>query len=282
MFENFKFHSRNDQITGYLWDCENPTHVMCIIHGIGEHAGRYDRMASFLNESHIAVVGMDHRGHGRSEGVRGHTAPRADVLADVDAMIDYAKEKYPNLPLVLYGHSMGGNICLDYRNRGNKNDVPDKYIVSAPWVKLVRPVPKPLYVMLKGVSKIMPKKTMCSACPKELLGNPVNLEGFEKDQLVHDRVSLQCAVEGFDVGNALADGTLENNHGADDKPILLMHGDSDRICNVEGSRMVAALNKGNPYFTYHEWPGYFHEIHNGGFTATGDKVLETIRDYILS
>lgn len=281
MFKNFKYEVRNNEITGYLWDCENPVKVLCIIHGIGEHAGRYDRMATFLNESHIAVVGMDHRGHGLSEGKRGHTAPRGSVLLDVDAMIEYAQNKYPGVPIILYGHSMGGNICLDYRNRGGRNGVPEKYIVSAPWIRLVRQVPKAAYVAVKTVAKVAPEATLNSGCPKELLGNPVNLTEYDADVLVHDKVSLQTAVEGFDIGKALEKGRLENNHRADNIPLLLMHGDADGICDVRGSRAIAQLNKGNPYFTYIEWPGYFHEIHNGGYVETGEKVLEVIRDFIL-
>ena len=75
MYENFRVPS-NVSIAGYRWDCENPSHLVCLIHGIGEYQGRYDRMANHLNEAGIAVLGMDHRGHGLSEGVRGHTAPR--------------------------------------------------------------------------------------------------------------------------------------------------------------------------------------------------------------
>ena len=58
------------------------------------------------------------RGHGRSQGVRGACAPRKEVLKDIDALIEYAQAFYPGVPIVMYGHSMGGNITLDYRARG--------------------------------------------------------------------------------------------------------------------------------------------------------------------
>ena len=129
MYDNKVLKSTNTKTVAYTWDVENPSKVMCIIHGIGEYIGRYDRMAKVLNDAGIAVIGVDLPGHGLSEGKRGHAAPRAYVLDVVTAMLDFATERYPGVDIVLYGHSMGGNICLDYRSRGEKNDLPCKYII---------------------------------------------------------------------------------------------------------------------------------------------------------
>lgn len=188
-----------------------------------------------LAEHGIAVVSLDLRGHGISLGVRGDTAPRKEVLADIDALIEYAGQFYPGLPLTLYGHSMGGNICLDYRARGGHNDVPDKYIVSAPWVKLVMDVSKPMYHAVKAASKVLPKVTISQKFPEKDLGNLEYVRPFDDDPLVHSKISLRCAAQCFDIGNRLFDGTNEDNHRADGKPFLLMHGDEDRICSVEGA-----------------------------------------------
>ena len=283
MFTNFELPGRDVKLTGSSWECENPAYVLCIIHGIGEHDGRYDRLAGEMTKNGIAVLGMDLRGHGRSAGKRGDTAPRKAVLEDIDALLAYGEEKYPGLPINLYGHSMGGNLVIDYRNRGNRNDLPAKYIISAPWIKLVRSVPRPLYVLVKGLAHLMPEFAMSSGCPKEYLGNPGNkdVDGYDRDELVHGRITLRCAVDGYDTGNAFFDGTFETNGRADGTPTLLMHGDADKICSVEGSRALAEQNRDNEAFTYIEGKGYYHEIHNGGPEASGDKVIETIRDYII-
>ena len=280
MYETFKM--RDGIITGYHWKKENPDYVMCIVHGIGEHGARYNEMAEFLGESNIAILSMDHRGHGRSQGKRGHCAPRKEVLEDVSALIEQCQKLYKNKPIILYGHSMGGNIVLDYRNRGRLNETISKYIVSAPWIRLVRPVPKPLYLLTKVASKLFPKMSVCSACPKELLGHPNKLKDFDEDKLIHDRVTLQTAVEGFDIGLAIENGSHEKIGNGTSRPCLLMHGDKDGICSVEGSRKLALLSKENKAFTYKEWPEYFHEIHNGGTYDNGHKVLEYIRDYICN
>ena len=281
MYENFAFETRGKAVVGYHFPCENPKKVMCVIHGIGEHMGRYRRMADKLNHQGIAVVGMDLRGHGISSGVRGDTAPRMEILKDIDAMLDYASEFYPDVPIILYGHSMGGNLCLDYRARGLKNEKPEKYIVSAPWVKLVSDFPNPVVALLKGLAKVMPKMTISQKIAEEELGNPEYVRPYLDDPLVHNKVSLQCAAQCFTIGNDIYDGTHEDSHRADEKPFLLMHGDADSICAVEGARKVAERMAGNENFTYVELQGYYHEIHNGGPDATGDEVIDRIAEFIL-
>lgn len=281
MFENFIYENMPYRLTGYLWNVDSPKKVFCIIHGIGEHAGRYDRMAGYLTDVGIAVVSMDLPGHGLTDGRRGDTAPREKVFEAVDAMLDYARAKYPGVPIVLYGHSMGGNIALDYRNRGGLDLLPEKYIVSAPWLRLVREVPPALYIALKAASKIAPKLAMRSECKTEDLGNMEIVAGYSTDPLVHGDITLRTAVDCFEIGDAITRGVNKKDGLAYGKPFLLMHGSDDKICSVEATREFAARYRNNEWFKYIEWPGYYHEIHNGGPNATGEEVIETIRDFVL-
>ena len=279
MYENFCLKTVGDadkKIAGYHWKKEDPEHVVCIIHGIGEYAGRYDRVATAMQNAGNAVLSMDLRGHGISFGKRGHCAPRKEVLKDVDELISYAQKLYPEKPLILYGHSMGGNITLDYRKRGEKNHIPAGYIVSAPWVELVRPVTGTLYAAVKALSKVAPSLTISSGVSSKELGNPSVVGNYEKDPLVHMKISTLCAVDGFDTGTAMAEGKLQDNGGAEGTPMLLMHGTEDRICSIEGSRKVAAIES----CQYIEWPGLYHEIHNGGEDSTGDEVIEKAIQWI--
>lgn len=279
MYENFCLKTAakpQQKIAGYRWDVQDPGCVVCIVHGIGEHAGRYERMASCMQEAGFAVLSMDLRGHGISFGKRGHCAPRKEVLADVDDLLLYAEKAYPGKPLILYGHSMGGNITLDYRKRGEHNQLPAGYIVSAPWVQLVRPVTGPLYRTVKTLAKLAPSLTISSGVSSDDLGNPEKVGDYERDPLVHKKISMLCAADGFDTGSAMAEGRLEDNGGAAGIPLLLMHGSDDKICSTEGSRKVAAIEP----CEYVEWPGLYHEIHNGGTESTGDEVIEKIIQWI--
>ena len=119
MYRNYVLRKLKDGIiNGYLWDVNEPDKVICIVHGIGEYGGRFDRVVEVLREKNMAAAAMDLRGHGSSAGKKGHCAPRKDVLDDVTELIRFARTKYPAKKVILYGHSMGGNIVLDYRSRG--------------------------------------------------------------------------------------------------------------------------------------------------------------------
>lgn len=263
-------------MAGYHWEQKEPSYVVCVIHGIGEHAGRYDRMASFMEAAGFAVLSMDLPGHGASPGKRGHCAPRSEIRSHVDALLSNAQEFYPQTPIILYGHSMGGNIALDYRKQGSRNHVPAAYIVSAPWVELMRKIPSYQYRLVKAAAKVMPSFTISSGVSSAELGQASAVGDYERDPLVHKKISLLCALEGFEIGEALAAGTLADNGGAAGKPFLLMHGTEDKICSIKGSQKIAALEDCD----YVEWPGLYHEIHNGGADSDGQEVIEKAIQWI--
>ena len=132
MWEEFDLEVEEGKLwlRAYLWPVKAPEQVAVIVHGIGEYAGRYDRVAGILNEANIAVLSMDLRGHGKSPGKRGHGAPRNKVLRDVDCLIVEAEKRYMGVPVILYGHSMGANMVLDYRVRGILANRPVAYLVD--------------------------------------------------------------------------------------------------------------------------------------------------------
>ena len=262
-------------IRGYSWEVDDPDKVICIVHGIGEYGGRFDRVAERFRADNMAVFALDLRGHGESVGKKGDCAHRSKVLDDVSALIEYAQDKHPDKKLVLYGHSMGGNIVLDYRGRGMLNDVPSGYIISAPWVRLVRKVPAPLYKMIKLLSGLVPSLTIGSEVNENDLGHPESVKPYKANPMVHNRISIQCAVDGFDTGLALEDGSAVDNRRAADIPTLIMHGSEDRICDIEGTRRIARrLEDIGDNIEFVEWNGLYHEIHNGSDKSNGDEVIE--------
>ena len=281
MYEEFILRkTEKGNIQGYEWPLEKPRKVVCIVHGIGEYGGRYDRVAEAFRKHGMSVLALDLRGHGGSLGRRGHCAPRKDVLDDVSSLIELAGKRYPGVPLVLYGHSMGGNIALDYRFRGLLNDRPAGYIISAPWIRLVRPIPKALYRTVKLLAGLAPSFTIGSSIDESLLGNPEQVKPFVDNPRVHTRISLQCAVDGFETGLAMENGQCDDDRRAADIPMLLMHGSQDGICDIEGSRRIARrLKERGDKVTYIEWEGLYHEIHNGSDVSTGDEVIARTVDW---
>ncbi len=281
MWTEFDMEVQGGGITlrGYHWPVENAEQVVVIIHGIGEYAGRYDRVAGILGEAKIAVLSMDLRGHGKSPGKRGHTAPRRRILQDIDALIKEAEKQYPDVPLILYGHSMGANMVLDYRVRGAMADHPAAYLTTAPWILLVKPV-SPLLKKLAGVlSLVTPSVLFRSKIDSAVLGNPKSVGEYHRDPMVHGFISAQTAHDGFFMAEQLAKGTLKGPFLAKEKPLLILHGTQDRLCDVEGARLV--FSHEDPAHTLlEELPGIYHEIHNGGPQSDGQEIIYKIRDYI--
>lgn len=273
MFRNFELRGKGQdvKIIGYAWDRTSPDYVFCIIHGLGELAGRYDRMNNYLAASNIASVSMDLRGHGLSGGTRGHCAPRELVLEDIDFLIEEAQRLYPGVPIILYGHSLGGNIGLDYKIRGKLNNVPVAFIISAPWLILKNP-PSPFMTTVVGLlSRIAPGMTIKSAIDEAVLGHPDSVKPYHDNPLVHDKISFQTALDGIKIGKAIVDGTLPDNGGSLGKPWLLMHGTGDEICDFKGSEALYARAPEN--CTFIPWEGLFHEIHNGNKVSRGEEVI---------
>ena len=125
------------KLQGFSWEPDNKDSVkavMIIIHGLGEHMKRYGELAENLASQGVGVFGMDLRGHGKSPGKRGHTAPRDLILKDVDSLCETIQNIYPEAPLFIYGHSMGGNIGLQHRLSGKFR--PRGYIITSPWIIL--------------------------------------------------------------------------------------------------------------------------------------------------
>jgi alpha-beta hydrolase superfamily lysophospholipase len=224
------------------------------------------------------MIGMDLRGHGLSSGTRGHTAPRIDVLNDIDLMIQYAQARNPNTPIFLYGHSMGGNIALDYRKRGKNRLTPKSYIITSPWLVLQRKIPFYLYGFSKLMSMVKPDFRMNTEINPAVLGNVEIIMKQENQHLVHGSITVKTALEGLAAADELLHGGAEAAGGQDLRPFLLMHGDLDKICSPDGSRKLAELEKER--CTYIEWEGLYHEIHNGNSESDGMEVIKAMLNWI--
>lgn len=269
-------------IQGVHWPVEDPEKVVCIIHGIGEYAERYDRIAGMLNAAGFAVFSMDLRGHGDSIGKKGDCSPRSELLEDVSALISHASRTCPDRKIIIYGHSLGGNITLDYRRRGAFRDLPAGYIVSSPWVRLVRPIPLPFYHLAKMLARIAPTMVMGSNVKEKDLGNPENILPYHDDPKIHNRISMRGAVEGFMIGREME---MDSGARTDEKtktiPMLMMHGGEDMICHIDGTRAVYGdLRSAGENVSFREFPELYHEIHNGGAESDGSEVIEMVVEFI--
>lgn len=231
-----------------------PRAVLAVVHGIGEHSGRYHNLVDYFVPKGIAVYGFDHRGHGRSPGKRGHINDFGEFRADVAAFLKHVAQQQPNRPTILLGHSMGGLIVLNYALHH-----PDGYngvIASAP--HLGQPGISPVIIKISQLlSRFVPAFSINVGLDATGISrDSAAVEAYQADSLVHGLASAR-------MGTELADAVdWTQAHAAEFKvPLLLIHGDADRLTDPQASeRFFNNVKLADKKLVIYE--GGFHESHN--------------------
>jgi alpha-beta hydrolase superfamily lysophospholipase len=204
-----------------------------LVHGHGEHVARYDHVAAVLTEKGYAVLGSDLRGHGKCGGPRGHTPSYEALMDDIDCFSQQVDQRYANLPRFLYGHSLGGNLVLNYALR-RKPDLRG-VIATGPWLKLAFDPPASQVKLGRLMNSIAPGFTQHSKLDTSGLSHDqAVVSAYNHDPLVHDKISARLFVEIYETGL----WALE--HAAEfPLPLLLMHGAADPITSAKASQEFA-------------------------------------------
>ena len=240
--------------------------VVCLVHGLGEHCGRYAHVAEAFNRAGYALMTCDLRGHGKSEGKRGHAANYTALMDDIFQLLETAKEQYPDLPVFLYGHSLGGNLAIHYALRRLPKLA--GIVATAP---LFRPAAKPpawKMALLRAMVGVWPSLSISSALEMAALSRDSKVvQAYRNDPLTHDWISARLAVD------MLRYGKWNMMHAADlPSPLLLMHGTADRITSPTASREFAL--RADAACTLKMWDGLYHELHN-------EPEQNQVLDYML-
>ena len=231
-----------------------PRAVICLVHGLGEHSGRYAHVAEAFEKEGYIRFGFDHRGHGRSGGARGHVSSIDDFLKDIDLLLEQAQTRYPDLPVVLYGHSLGGILVLHY---GLKRKPAVKGVIATSPGLHTSLEEQPVKIfMAKLLGSLMPNTALPSGLDAAGISREAAVvQKYKQDPLVHDKITL-----GFGkVMLAVTTWTLEHA-GEFSLPLLLLHGKSDAIAYPSSSTEFAAALGQN--CTMVLWEGGYHELHN--------------------
>jgi acylglycerol lipase len=237
------------------WQPETePRGVVCLVHGLGEHSGRYAHLAAFLNQAGYVLLAFDLRGHGKSEGQRGHAPSCGALLDDLSQLLEEAAARYPDRPRFLYGHSLGGNLVIEYALRRCPQLA--GVIATGPSFRLAFEPPAWKLTLGKIMYNLWPTLAMSNELDRQALSrDPEVVRAYSEDPLVHDRVSARLAMDMFQ------SGLWSLEHAAEfPLPLLLMHGGADRLTSAQASREFAA--QVGDRCTLKIWDGFYHEIHN--------------------
>jgi lysophospholipase len=238
------------------WEASSPRAAIVIVHGLGEHSGRYDEFATRMASFGFSSYACDLRGHGLSEGRRGHTPSFDAFLQDLDrfrrevqGLVDV------RLPLFLLGHSMGGLIALRYQQE--YNTVFRGAIIASPWVATAMEVPRWKTTVVSALSKPLPALPFSNRIDPALLSHdPDVVSRYAADPLVHDRITPRLFTEA-----SIAMGLVFQRADRFDDPILFLLAGDDRIVDTKRTQ---ALARGIPSgeVTIKVYPGMNHEVLN--------------------
>jgi alpha-beta hydrolase superfamily lysophospholipase len=262
-----KFEGR-DGISFYVqgWEPDaQPQAVVALVHGHGEHVGRYAHVGKALADAGYVLVGFDQRGHGKSGGARGHTPSYDALMDDIDTFLAMLSEKYSGKPLFIYGHSMGGNQVINYALRRHPRIA--GAISTGPWLKLAFQPPPAKVALGKLMNNLVPSFTQPSGLVTAGLSHDAEVVRlYDNDPLNHDKISARLFVGMYDSGLWALEHASELS-----LPLLLMHGGADPMTSAEASRQFAG--KAGKNITLRIWDGMYHEIHNEPEQAEVFKVM---------
>jgi alpha-beta hydrolase superfamily lysophospholipase len=248
----------------------SPRGVVVLSHGYAEHARRYDHVAQRFGESGLVTYALDHRGHGRSGGRRVYLRHLSEYTGDFHTLVGIAAADHPDLKRIVLGHSMGGGIVFDY---GVEH--PDDYtamVLSGPAVDAQAAVSPTMVFLAKTLGRIVPSLPVEELPTDAVSRDPAVVAAYHADPLVyHGKLPAGIARALLAVGE-----TMPQRAAALAAPLLVVHGEQDKLIPVEGSRhlleCVASIDAHLKVY-----PELYHEVFNEPERAV---VLDDVASWI--
>lgn len=251
---------------------EDPHAVILLVHGLGEHSGRYRHVAAALTGAGYAVHALDHRGHGQSGGKRVFARSYTELTDDLAAFRAHVEAQHPGVPLVVLGHSMGGNLAVGHVL--DHQDGITGLALSGPALKVGDELTPTKIKIFTLVAKVAPGVRPEGLDADAISRDPEVVEAYRADPSVYTgkiTAGLGAALIG-------AMGRFPARYEELRLPVLLMHGTDDRLADIEGSRQLERLAV-NADVTAHYYDGLYHEVFN---EPEQDQVIADLLEWLSS
>ena len=247
---------------------------LVVVHGVGEHSGRYANLVNRFAPLGYAVFALDHVGHGKSSGPRCYVDRFAEFVTTLKLFTDLLRAQHPGLPLFIVGHSMGGLISTLYlieHQAGHAGAV-----LSAPAIQASDDVGAFTIALGRVLARVAPRAGILALDAEGISRDPAVVQAYRDDPLVYTgKLNARIAAEMLD-----AMARAQSDAGRITLPILIMQGTADAIVNPAGAQLLYD-RVSSPDRSLRLYPGYYHELYNEP-EPERNRVLDDVQAWLAA
>jgi acylglycerol lipase len=257
----------------WLPDDKNVRAVVFIVHGINEHSGRYRHVAASFTQAGLACYGIDHRGHGKSGGIRAYFTDIGDVVDDLHQLFEIVRKQYPDKAMLIFGHSMGSLVSLEFTLR-YQQDI-KALALTGTAITGDEAQPAWLLALVQQAAKVIPKVRLSPPESADILTtDPEQVKLFETDPLVVK--GMWCI--GTSAAMLQAGRSIRERAHQLTLPMLVMHGGADKLTPSSGATYLEQHVQSDD-ITIKIYPGLRHELVN---EIGRDEIIKEITDWLVA
>jgi alpha-beta hydrolase superfamily lysophospholipase len=233
----------------------SPKAVLLVAHGLAEHSGRYKNLVNYFVPKGYAVYALDHRGHGKSEGMRSYVDRFSDYLTDLKTFFDMVHKEHKDAKIFLVGHSLGGTLAVPYAVEHQQELA--GVITSGASLVASSTVSPALIAIVGVVSALLPKMGVTVLDASTISRDKAVVDAYVNDPLVfRGKIPARTGAE-----LARMWKTLPEEMSKIKLPVLIMHGSADQLSDPAGSKLLYE-RAGSKDKTLKLYDGFYHEIFN--------------------
>ena len=234
---------------------DQPSAVVLISHGLGEHSGRYEHVAAAFTAAGLHVFALDHLGHGQSPGKRAFVSRFSELTDGVAELRAHIAHEHPSMPVYLVGHSLGGLIAASTVLSAAQDYA--GLLMTGPALGVPTPPPAWQVLLLRVFSAVAPGLKALELDANAICRDPAVVEDYVADPLVHhENIPARMVVSLFDEGARVMASAKDIS-----MPVLLLHGAEDQLTSASAStEFVDMLASSDKQCTIYD--GMYHELFN--------------------